>query len=101
MKKTLFTALVIGGCLLATPGAYAANVDIGVSIGIPGVVVGPTWYPPYPGYQRPIVVAPPPIYVERFNSHRPGWKGRGHYKPGHRGHWKSPKGHHGHHGHRR
>ena len=98
MKKSLIAAVLFAGTLMAGPAAHAGDVDVGISIGIPGVIWGgPAYYPPPPPprYYYPrsrVVVVPGPVY-------RQGWHGRGHYGR----HWKG-KGHHGgppgHRGHR-
>ncbi|WP_454739685.1 hypothetical protein [Cupriavidus necator] len=63
MQKILATCLIAAAITLA-PGAAQARVDVGIGIGIPGIVVAPAApvsYEPAPVYvepPRPVVVAP-------------------------------------------
>jgi len=62
MKRYLAASIVAGIALLASSGAMA-RVDVGIGIGIPGVVVAappPVYYEPEPVYvaPQPVVVAP-------------------------------------------
>jgi hypothetical protein len=63
MKKSIpIAVLTLGlGALAAGPAAQAADWDVGIAIGIPGIVAGPPVYyaPPPP----PVVVVPEPAYV--------------------------------------
>jgi hypothetical protein len=103
MKKSIVAACLFAGALMAGPAAHAGDVDVGISIGIPGVIWGgPAYYPPPPPryyYPRPhVVVVPEPVYV-RGPGYRYGWvehdhgdrhwKGHGKHggPPGHRGGW--------------
>ncbi|MGB3741497.1 MAG: hypothetical protein WA968_05500 [Castellaniella sp.] len=90
MKKALIATILCMGGLLATAPAAQADVDIGVSIGIPGVIWGSPdyYYPPRPYYHRPrVVVVPEPVYVPG-PVYRMGWADRGHYDRHERRHWK-------------
>ncbi|MFT0532853.1 virulence factor [Castellaniella hirudinis] len=108
MKKSIVAAAVFAGALMAGPAAHAGDVDIGISIGIPGVTRGgPTYYyapPPPPRrrhhHDRPrVVVVPGPAYVAG-PGYRPGWADRGHYdRHPHqyrKENWKHNRGHRGH-----
>lgn len=54
-------ALAIGA-LVAGPTVQAADVDVGISIGVPGLLFGaPAYYLPPP--PPPVVVVPQPVYV--------------------------------------
>ncbi len=47
MKKGIVAAALFAGALMAGPAAHAGDVDVGISIGIPGFVWGgPAYYPP-------------------------------------------------------
>ena len=95
MKKSIVAAILFAGTLMAGPAAHAGDVDVGISIGIPGVIWGgPGYYPPPPPhyyYHRSprVVVVPKRVYVPG-PAYRQGWHDRGHYDR----HWKG-KGHHG------
>ncbi len=70
MKKNLTIAagLIAGAVLLMGAGpAMAAHVDVGINIGIPGVIVPPVYVQPAPAYVQPapIYVQPGPVYIER------------------------------------
>ncbi|WP_417276211.1 virulence factor [Castellaniella sp.] len=100
MKKALIaTILCMGGLLATAPAAQAGDVDIGVSIGIPGVIWGsPSYYPPRHHHRPRVVVVPEPVYVPG-PGYRMGWADRGHYDRHERKHWKKKwkhnRGHHG------
>lgn len=92
MKKGIIAIALLAGALAAGPAAQAGNVDVGISIGIPGIIVGsPGYYyppPPPPHYHRPpVVVVPQPVYVPG-PGYRQGWNDRGHYDRHERKHWK-------------
>jgi len=103
MKRWLI-ALGVLGALAAGPAA--ARVDVGISIGIPGVILGgPAYYPPPVVYHPPpVYVAPPrvvvspPAAVYYQGSHRPYYSNKWHRPPGH---WKHHKGGHRHYHHHR
>ena len=94
--------LLAGAATLALLGSSAAmaRVDVGISIGIPGLIYGaPEYYPPVRYVERPrVIVVPERIYTpvygyapryygDGYYEHR-GWRGnRG------RGHWKHHRGH--------
>lgn len=102
MKKGIIMAAVLAGALAAGPAAQAGDIDVGISIGIPGVIWGgPAYYPPPPPryYHRPrVVVVPEPVYVPG-PGYRAGWEDRGHYDRHNRKywkkHWKHDRGHRG------
>lgn len=103
MKKIALSAVAALAMAFVQPAS--AEVDIGISIGIPGILYPAPgyYYEPPPRYiHRPrVVVVPEPVYVPG-----PRWvwseRDRRHYEravpPGHRGykHWK--KHHRGGHG---
>ena len=97
MKKGIVAAVLCVGALMAGPVAHAGDVDVGISIGIPGVVWGgPAYYPPPPPryVHRPrVIVVPEPVYVHG-PGYRHGWVERGHFDRHGGKHWKS----HGKHG---
>ncbi|MDN5842158.1 MAG: virulence factor [Alcaligenaceae bacterium] len=107
MKKY---ALAIAALLtLGTAQTATAEVSVGISIGIPGIIYsGPGyWYEPPPpprAYYRPpaIVIAPTPRYHRWYGGHveRARYDRHKHYR-GHRGKHKGHRGHgkhhHGHH----
>ena len=78
-------------------GAAMARVDVGISIGIPGVIYSEPdfYYPPPVRYvERPRVIVVPervysPVPVYRSRYYRDEYRGRGHYKSGK--HWKEHK----------
>ncbi len=89
--------LLAGAATLALLGSSAAmaRVDVGISIGIPGLVYGvPEYYPPVRYVEPPrVVVVPERVYTPVYGYapryyrdgyyERRGWRGeRG------RGHWK-------------
>ena len=86
MKKAMLAAALVIGAMAAGPVAQAGGVSLGVSIGIPGVVVGgPVYYapppPPPPAYYYgppAVVVAPRPVYVPGPRYYY-GWRGPRHY----------------------
>lgn len=60
MKKIISAAALAIGTLMIWPTAQAGDVDVGISIGIPGFGFGgPAYYPPPPR----VVVVPEPVYV--------------------------------------
>ena len=100
MKKWFIAGVGAAGLLMAS--AAMARVDIGVSIGIPGVVYGaPVYVAPQPVYVAPpppVHYHPAPVYRPRYVHPVPVYYGghKGHHK--HKKHWKhSHKGHHHHH----
>ncbi|WP_454721898.1 MULTISPECIES: hypothetical protein [Cupriavidus] len=61
MKRWLLAGLAMLGVF--SSGAAMAHVNVGLSIGVPGVVVGGPAYYPAPAYVAPpVVVAPAPVY---------------------------------------
>ncbi|UHL66143.1 virulence factor [Paralcaligenes sp. KSB-10] len=103
MKRLLLAG--IAAVALLGSSAAMARVDVGISIGIPGIVYGEPYYPPVAYVAPPPVVvvpryAPVPVYGPRyyrdgFIEYR-GWRGdRGwHGDRGRgRGHWKHHRGH--------
>lgn len=66
MKKWLIAGVGAAGLLISS--VALARVDVGISIGVPGVV-----------YPAPVYAAPAPVYI----------RGGG-YWGGHRGHWRGP-----------
>lgn len=88
MKKAMLAAALVIGAMAAGPVAQAGGVNLGISIGVPGVVWGgPAYYPPPPPpryyYTRPpVVVVPEPVYVPG-PAYYGGWRGHGHWE--HRG----------------
>jgi hypothetical protein len=91
MKKGIITAVLLAGALAAGPAAQAGDIDVGISIGVPGVILGgPAYYPPPPPryYHRPrVVVVPEPVYVPG-PAYRHGWVDRGYYERHDRKYWK-------------
>lgn len=69
MKKNLTIAagLIAGAVLLMGAGPAMAHVDVGINIGIPGVIAPPVYVQPAPAYVQPapIYVQPGPVYIER------------------------------------
>lgn len=91
MKYSLIAAAILSGTLAAAPAAQAGGVDVGISIGIPGIVLGgPAIYSPPPPrhYRPPVVVVPEPVYVPAPGYYTRGWSDRGHHARGDRRHWK-------------
>jgi len=100
MKKWLIAGIGAAGLLISS--AAMARVDIGVSIGIPGVVYpAPVYVAPQPVYVAP----PPPVYYEPVPVYRPRYVrpapvyyyGGGRHWDGHRyhkKHWKHGRRHH-------
>lgn len=89
MKKGIVAATLLAGALMAGPAAQAGDVDVGISIGIPGVIWdGPAYYPPPRYYHRPrLVVVPEPVYAPG-PGYIQGWVDRGHYDRHQKKHWK-------------
>lgn len=90
MKKSIAAAALFAGALVAGQAAHAGDVDVGISIGIPGFIWGgPAYYPPPPRhYHRPrVIVVPEPVYVPG-PGYRAGWEDRGHYDRHPRRYWK-------------
>lgn len=110
MNKSIMAVALLTGFLAMAPAAHAGDIDVGISIGIPGIILGgPAYYPPPPRYyyrpyyQRPrVVVVPERVVVPapRYYYDQPGWRGRGHSNHHDRKHWnnswKSYGGHYGH-----
>jgi len=63
---------IVAGLAFGVSSAAFAHVDVGVNIGIPGVVVAPP--PPVYVQPEPVYVAPPPAVVIA-----PGWYGDRYY----------------------
>jgi hypothetical protein len=88
--KTSLRIIGAAGVLaaLATLPAIAANVDVGVNIGIPGVYAAPqtVYVAPRPVYvqPQPVYVQPRPVYIEQEAAY-PDYRKEKHHK------------HHGHH----
>lgn len=79
MKQFLsaVAALFTGaGLLIAAAPANAGHVDVGVNIGVPGIVApAPVYVEPRP----PVVVQPAPVYVEPrpvYVERGPDWRER-------------------------
>jgi hypothetical protein len=93
MKKSIVAVALIAGALMAGPAAHAGDVDVGISIGIPGFIWGgPAYYPPppphYHHHHHPrVVVVPERVYVPG-PGYRQGWVNRGHFDRHHDKHWK-------------
>lgn len=102
MKRSVLIGAATAAIMAS--GAAMAHVDVGISIGVPGVVYTsppPVYYAPPP----PVYYAPPPVrYVERprvivvpqravpvyprGHYYREGWRhAKHHYREDHRG-WK-------------
>ncbi|MFY4261665.1 virulence factor [Achromobacter xylosoxidans] len=98
MKKWLIAGAGVAGLLISS--VALARVDVGISIGIPGVVYpapvyappapvyvapAPVYAPPPPVYYRPapVYVAPPVVYPAPVYI-----RGGGYWGP--RGHWRGP-----------
>ncbi len=96
-EQNMKRLLLAGAATLALLGSSAAmaRVDVGISIGIPGLVYGvPEYYPPVRYVEPPrVVVVPERVYTPVYGYapryyrdgyyERRGWRGeRG------RGHWK-------------
>ena len=106
MQKGIVAAALLAGALMAGPAAHAGDVDVGISIGIPGFIWGgPAYYPPPPPpryyHHRPrVVVVPQPVYVPG-PGYRQGWVDRGHYDRHaqqyryRKENWKRDRGHRG------
>lgn len=107
MKKCLMAA-GLGVLALSLAGPASARVDVGVSIGIPGVIVAPApvyvappppvyvapgyvmprpYYGAPPVYGRPVVVMPPPPHYYGGRGKAPYYREGHHHGRGHcRGH---------------
>ncbi len=49
MRKSIIAAVLLTGALVGGPVAQAGDIDVGISIGIPGMIWGgPAYYPPPP-----------------------------------------------------
>ncbi len=60
MKESILAAALTIGALVIGPTAQAGDIDLGVVIGIPGIVLGgPIYYPPPP---PSVVLVPQPVY---------------------------------------
>ncbi|CAM5197537.1 hypothetical protein CDEF62S_03089 [Castellaniella defragrans] len=84
MKKAMLAAALVLGAMAAGPVAQAGGVNLGISIGVPGVIIGgpPVYYapPPPPAYYYgppAVVVAPGPVYVPGPRYY--GWRGPRYY----------------------
>lgn len=94
MKKYLTVAagLMASVALMmtASPAMAATHVDVGVNIGIPGILPAPVYVEPQPVYMQPR-----PVYIEREREHD---RDERHYREDrhdeHRGHDRGE--HHGH-----
>jgi len=81
MKRILVAGILAGVAALTSSAAFA-RVDVGIGIGIPGVVVAappPVYYEPAPVYMAPpppVVVAPRPVVVAPGYGYYDGWRGR-------------------------
>ncbi len=79
MKRIMVAGILAGVAALASGSAFA-RVDVGIGIGIPGVVVAPAapvYYQPAPVYVAPpppVYVAPRPVVVAP--GYYDGWRGR-------------------------
>jgi hypothetical protein len=95
MKRWLMAGF--GAVSLMVAASAMARVDVGINVGVPGVIYGgpayvappPVYYaPPPPVYYGPRYVAPPPVYVyggPRY-YHGPGrWDHRRGWDRGYRG----------------
>ncbi|OCZ64598.1 virulence factor [Achromobacter xylosoxidans] len=77
MKKWLIAGAGAAGLLISS--VALARVDVGISIGVPGVVYpAPVYAAPAPVYVAPPVVYPAPVYI----------RGGGYWGP--HGHWRGP-----------
>ncbi len=96
MKRLLLAG--IAAVALLGSSAAMARVDVGVSIGIPGIVIGgPAYYPPVYVAPPPVVVVPGPIYapvpVYGPRYYREGFVEYRGYRRGYaRGHWNKYRG---------
>lgn len=90
MKKWFIAGISAAGLLMSS--AAMARVDIGVSIGLPGVIYpAPVYVAPQPVYvePRPVYYDPPVVYREpRYVRPAPVY----YYGEGHR-HWRGKHGH--------
>jgi hypothetical protein len=110
MKRILLAGAAALAMMCST--AALAHVNVGISVGIPGVVIGapgvvvapPAYYPPVeyvaPPPPPPVVVVPPPV---RVYTPVYGWRyGQRGYWRGHHWHadphWHGHRVYHGHHG---
>lgn len=106
MKRILLAGAAAFAMMCST--AAMAHVDVGISIGIPGLYFGapgvvmapPAYYPPveYVAPPPPVVVVPAPerIYTPVYGwgyPHRRHWR-HDHWRGDH--HWRGPRGYHGH-----
>jgi len=98
MKPMMKRFLLASAAALALLGSQAAvaRVDVGISIGIPGVIYAQPdyYYPPVPYVASPRVIIVPERHYHRRPVHvyePPYYRGQRHYKHnrhGHRGHNK-------------
>lgn len=80
MTKIIAAIALVAGVLIGAPAAQA-DVDVGISIGVPGIFWGgPAYYPPPPRYYYPprVVVVPERVYGPGYGYYR-SWGDRGHY----------------------
>ena len=97
MKKWLIAGMGAAGLLISS--AAMARVDIGVSIGIPGVIFpAPVYVAPQPVYVAPpppVYYQPVPVYRPRYVRPAPVYYYGGRHWDGHRHnkHWKHGRGH--------
>lgn len=121
LRRTLFTALLLGIAATLGLGSAQARDHVSVSVSTPefGIRVGtphryyqpapvyvapaPVYYSPPPVYYAPRVVYPAPVYYgDRGYGHRRHYHGNRHWHGGdghHRGHHRGHRHGHGHHGH--
>lgn len=110
MKKAMLAAALVISAMVAGPVAQAGGVHLGISIGVPGVILGgPAYYypppPPPPVYYYgppAVVMAPRPVYgpAPGYYYGWRGWRGHGHYDRHVGERWGRDHGHHEGRGHR-
>ena len=85
MKKylTIAAGLMASAALMmaASPAMAATHVDVGVNIGIPGILPAPVYVEP-----QPVYVQPQPVYIERGRGEDRHDRHWGHDRGEHRGH---------------
>ena len=92
MKKylTIAAGLMASAALMmaAGPAMAATHVDVGINIGIPGIIPAPVYVQPQPVYMQPQLayVQPQRVYIERGRGQDRHDRHWGHDRGEHRGH---------------
>ena len=92
MKKylTIAAGLMASAALMmaAGPAMATTHLDVGINIGIPGIIPAPVYVQPQPVYVQPQLayVQPQPVYIERGRGQDRHDRHWGHDRGEHRGH---------------